>query len=239
MVAVVQARMGSTRLSGKVLRHLAGRPVLDWVVGAARSADQVDDVVVATSVLDADDPIAAWASAAGVPVVRGSESDVLSRFVLAADESRADAVVRLTADCPLLDAVLIDQVVAVWRRDPGLGYVSTTLQRTLPRGLDVELISTPALRTTDVRATGYDRVHVTSSAYSPGSDIRRAGIVVSPSSSDLRVTLDTDADAALLDALVRLLPPSPRWYEVVATLRSHPEIVALNAHVEQKSVEEG
>ncbi|GAA5095571.1 hypothetical protein GCM10025760_28080 [Microbacterium yannicii] len=239
VVAVIQARMGSTRLPGKVLRELDGRPVLDWVVSAALSAREVDDVVVATSALTADDPIAAWGRERGVGVVRGSDSDVLSRFALAAAETRADAVVRLTADCPLLDAVLIDQVIAVWRGDPGLGYVATTLNRTLPRGLDVELVSREVLDEMDRTAVGYDRIHVTSRAYSVDSVVPRAGIIVAPASSHLRVTLDVEEDAALLDALVPLLPRPPRWRDVVRILEAHAELVALNAGVAQKRIEEG
>lgn len=134
VVAVIQARMGSGRLPGKVLIPLGGRPVLDWVVRAARSATEVDEVVIATSTSSADDEIAFAGARLGCRVVRGSEEDVLSRFVLAADASEADAIVRLTADCPLLDPALIDQVVRTWSRDPALGYVSTTLIRTLPEG---------------------------------------------------------------------------------------------------------
>ncbi|MFD4959990.1 cytidylyltransferase domain-containing protein [Microbacterium sp. NPDC058389] len=239
VVAVVQARMGSTRLPGKVLRDLGGRPVLEWVVSAARTAREVDQVVVATSTDAADDAVVAWAHEFGVDVVRGSETDVLSRFVLAAVETRADAIVRLTADCPLLDAVLIDHVVGLWRRDPGLGYVATTLERTLPRGLDVELVTREVLIETDRVAVGHDRVHVTSRVYAAESAVPRAGIVVAPASSHLRVTLDVDQDAALLDALVPLLPSSPRWYDVVRVLQAHPEIAAINADVEQKRIEEG
>jgi spore coat polysaccharide biosynthesis protein SpsF len=172
-------------------------------------------------------------------VVRGSESDVLSRYALAADESGADAVVRLTADCPLLDFVLIDQVVAMWRRDPALGYVATTLERTLPRGLDVELISREVLDEMDRVAVGYDRAHVTSLAYAPGSLVARAGIVVAPSASHLRVTLDVEEDAALLDALIPLLPHPPHWRDVVRTLETHPQLASLNAAVVQKRIEQG
>lgn len=98
--AVIQARVGSTRFPGKVLEDLGGRPVLEWVVRAARSATQIDTVVVATSTKAADDDVAELAATLGVAVVRGSEDDVLSRFVAALDAHPADAVVRLTADCP-------------------------------------------------------------------------------------------------------------------------------------------
>ena len=146
VTAVIQARAGSSRLPGKVLLDLGGRPVLSWVVRAAQEAAEVDEVVIATSDRDLDDPVEEAARELGVACVRGSEDDVLSRFVLALDTHPADAVVRLTADCPLLDPGLIDAVVALWRAVPERDYVSTVLVRTLPRGLDVEVVKAEALR---------------------------------------------------------------------------------------------
>lgn len=238
--AVIQARMGSSRLAGKVLRPLGGTPVLSWVVGAARATPDVDGVIVATSSESGDDVIAALAGQMGVPVVRGDEHDVLGRFATALSEHPCDAVVRLTADCPLLDPALVGQVVAAWRRDPSLEYVSTTLIRTLPRGLDVELISSSALRRLDASATDYHRSHVTSGAYTDPGLFRMLGLVVQPDASDLRVTLDTPEDAALLDGLVSILGLGPHpWRLVVETLREHPELIALNALVQQKRPELG
>lgn len=239
MVAVVQARTGSSRLPGKVLLPLAGRPVLGWVVRAAQEAG-VDEVVVATSTAPCDDAVVDLARELGVRVVRGSELDVLSRFVLAAEQTAADAVVRLTADCPLLDPALIRGVVAAWRSDPSLDYVATTLVRTLPRGLDVELVSRAALAHADAEAVEHHRVHVTSWLYAGPGTHRTLGLVVQPDSHDLRVTLDTAEDAALLDALVAELGDRPpAWRELVDVLRSRPELTALNASVAQKPLEEG
>ncbi len=238
--AVVQARAGSTRLPGKVLRPLAGRPVLEWVVRAARSSPGVDEVVVATSVRDVDDPVAELATSLGVPVVRGSEDDVLERFVHAVEAHPCDAVVRLTADCPLLDPALVGVVVAAWRARPRADYVATTLVRTLPRGLDVELARTDALLDVSRTAAGHDRVHVTSGLYADPERFDLTGVVVAPDASDLRVTLDTPQDAEALDALVRLLGDAPPpWREVVRALRAHPEVVAINAEVRQKTLDQG
>jgi spore coat polysaccharide biosynthesis protein SpsF len=166
VLAVVQARTGSSRLPGKVLRPLGDSTVLGWVVRAARQSPGVDDVVVATSTAPDDERVADAARELGVQVVRGSETDVLSRFLQALDEHPADGVVRLTADCPLLDPALIGQAVAAWRADAALDYVSTTLVRNLPRGLDVEVASADVLRAVSGTATGYHRTHVTSSIYS-------------------------------------------------------------------------
>ena len=238
--AVIQARAGSTRLPGKVLEDLGGRPVLEWVVRAARAATRVDEVIVATSTLVGDDAVADLATSLGVPVVRGSEGDVLSRFVAALDAHPADAVVRLTADCPLLDPTLIDAVAGAWAAAPTHDYVSTVLVRCLPRGLDVELVSAQALRAVDRMATGHDRVHVTSALYADPTAYRLLGLCVTPPADDLRVTLDTADDLVLLRALVAVLPDAPPpWRDVVAALRARPDLVALNAGVRQKPIEAG
>ncbi len=240
VVAVIQARMGSTRLPGKVLRELGGRAVLGWTVRAAQAARLVDEVIVATSVLDEDDAIIAYAEDLGVRAVRGSADDVLDRFHTAIDGVEADVVVRLTSDCPMLDPQVIDDVVALWLNDRELDYVATTLVRTLPRGLDVELATRAALDRAWSEAEGFHRSHVTSWLYRDGSDARRAGIVFAPTASDLRITLDVEEDLALLTALTAIagdrIVPHP---ELIALLRAHPEIAALNAEVEQKALEQG
>lgn len=237
--AVVQARTGSTRLPGKVLRPLGGRPVLDWVVTAAQKAPGLDEVVVATSTDPGDDPVAERAALLGAAVVRGPEDDVLARFTQAAREHPCDAVVRLTADCPLLDPELVGLVAAAWRQSPGHDYVATTLVRTLPRGLDVELARVDALQDLDATATGYDRVHVTSGLYGDPERFRCLGLVVSPAANDLRITLDTPQDAELLDGLVEALDGRTGWRDVVAVLRTRPDLVARNADVQQKPLEAG
>lgn len=233
--AVIQARHSSTRLPGKVLRPLAGRSVLSWAIRAAARAGHVDTVIVATSTAADDDPVADEASRAGAEVVRGPLDDVLARYELAARTHPCDALVRLTADCPLHDPALIDQVVGVWLADPELQYVSNVLVRTLPRGFDTELVRRDVLAEQFETATGAHREHVTSGIYSRPSVYRCAGVVAGEDHSDLRVTLDTRQDAELLDEVVSVLGDGvPRWRDVVALLRSRPDLVALNAQVAQK-----
>jgi spore coat polysaccharide biosynthesis protein SpsF len=233
--------MGSSRLPGKVLRPLGGRPVLSWVIRAARVAEAVDEVVVATSSAGEDDDIVKLCADLGVPVVRGSADDVLSRFLLALDQHPADAVVRLTSDCPLLDPQVITQTVSAFRavRDT-FDYFSTTLVRCLPRGLDVEIASVAALRELARYATGPHRVHVTSGLYTDPDRWLVGGLSFLPKADDLRITLDTDADAALLDALVAQTGDQPMpWRRLVRLLRTRPDLVALNADVRQKTLNEG
>ncbi|WP_199430824.1 cytidylyltransferase domain-containing protein [Qaidamihabitans albus] len=235
--AVIQARSSSTRLPGKVLRPLAGRSVLGWVVRAAAATPGIDRVVVATSESPDDDAVVEEALRRGAEVVRGPLDDVLARYLLACERYPADAVVRLTADCPLHDPELLGQIVALWRAQPHLDYVSTTLVRTLPRGFDAELVRAPVLFEQGREPAGPHREHVTPRIKNQPDRYTCSGVVVAPAADDLRVTLDTEADWAVLEGVVaRLGDAAPRWRDVVTLLRSRPDLVALNAHVEQRKV---
>jgi spore coat polysaccharide biosynthesis protein SpsF len=242
LIAVVQARTGSTRLPRKVLRDFGGRPVLAWVVGAAQRSGVCDEVIVATTTDPADDEVAALATAVGARVVRGSTDDVLSRFLLAADAANtqpADGIVRLTSDCPLLDPSVIAmcaQAFAPRRVD----YVTTDHVHTVAHGFDVEIVSVDALRRLDSVATGADRTHVTSYIASHPTEFQIASVAFDPACADLRVTLDEPADAELIDAIVAELgDDATSWRAVVALLRARPDLVALNAHVEIKPIAAG
>lgn len=241
MAGVIQARAGSARLPGKVLYPLLGRPVLGWTVRAAQASGVLDEVVVATSVLPEDDIVAALGLDLGATVVRGSQDDVLARFLVVLDERAPDVVVRLTADCPLLDPALIRLAVRTFlAADGSLDYLSTVLDRSLPRGLDVEVVSAAALRRVAAHAQGADRAHVTSAIYGAPTDYAVAGLTFRPGAQDLRVTLDTADDLRLLEAVVAELGDRPPgWREVVELLRRRPELTDLNAHVRQKTLDEG
>lgn len=235
--AVIQARLSSTRLPGKVLRPLGGRSVLSWVIRAAARTHNIDSVIVATSSATEDDPLAEEALRCGALVIRGPLDDVLERYLLAVREHPCDAVVRLTADCPLHDPSLIAQVVGTWRADPGLDYVSNILVRRYPRGFDTELVRTEVLAEQDRVPTGAHREHVTSNIYTHPEAYRLAGVAPAVDNSDLRVTLDTAEDFQLLSAVVAELGDEVlRWDDVVGLLRSRPDLVALNASVAQKAL---
>ena len=160
-VAVIQARVGSTRFPGKVLADLCGKPMLAHVIERASLAETLDDVVVATTVEPGDDIVANLAGEYGALVTRGPAADVLSRYVLAAREHHAAVVVRITSDCPLVDPNLIDRLVRL-RASAGADYASNELPPTYPQGYDLEVLSTQCLMRLDAESVlDYHREHVT------------------------------------------------------------------------------
>ena len=236
-LGIVQARMGSTRLPGKVLRKLGGRTVLERVVRSAFAADVLDELVVATSVEDTDDAIEAECARLGVPCTRGPVDDVLTRVLDVLDKHPADTVLRFTADCPLLDPAIVTRAARVFAAVPGLDYLTTSLTRTLPRGLDVEVARAAALYSLDEKATGYHRTHVTSYLYTHPDEFDVLGLTLQPDLSHLRLTLDTEADWKLIEGVVAALGDDPAPLAAVAKyLGDRPELAGVNAHVRQKEL---
>jgi spore coat polysaccharide biosynthesis protein SpsF len=199
--------MGSSRLPGKVLMPLAGRPVLDHVFTRVSAAELIDDVVVATSDLPGDNSIEDYCRIRGWACVRGPESDVLSRYAMAVRQSEADIVARVTSDCPLFSPLILDGMLAAF--DPEtLDYMSTNWpERTYPVGLDCELMSgAKLLDIADTATDPYDREHVTPHFYRNPDRFRLAGYPCARQLSHLSITLDTRED---YDRLVMLLGRHP------------------------------
>lgn len=235
---VIQARLGSQRLPGKVLLSLAGRPVLSWVIQAALDSGVTDRVVVATTDRPEDDAIVECAIGSGVEIIRGSSDDVQSRFIAAVEKWESSFIVRLTADCPLVDPRLISDVVKS-REATEADYVSNFLPRTLPRGLDVEVFRPKALLEARDFSDPTARVHVTPCFYRNPSRFSVRGITYSPDASKYRVTLDTKEDWALLTRINEDLGSPPyAWQFLVEYLESNPEAVAINARVRHKELHE-
>jgi spore coat polysaccharide biosynthesis protein SpsF len=235
-LGIIQARMGSTRLPGKVLRQLAGRTVLDRVVRAARASGVLDDLVVATTTDPIDDAIEVECAAIGIACYRGPVDDVLSRFLGVLDTHDSDLVMRFTADCPLLDSRLIAMAWRVFGAS-GADYLTTSIARTLPRGLDVEIVRTPVLKAIDGLATDHHRTHVTSYIYTHADEFDVIGLTMQPDLSHLRLTLDTEDDWKLIEAIIGHFGDEPvEVRELADWLAGQPDLVLLNAHVEQKAL---
>jgi spore coat polysaccharide biosynthesis protein SpsF len=237
---VTQARTGSTRLPGKVLLTAAGRTMLDHHLD--RLVARGLDVYVATTDLEADDSVADLAQRRDVPVFRGSEDDVLSRFAGCARTYDLDVVVRVTSDCPLIDGAVVAEGVARFlqlREEHGDVYLSNTLERTYPRGFDFEVFTATALARADREATTPgDREHVTPWLYAGPhrlphvAQVRRA-----VDRSRYRVTLDTVEDLEVLRRLFDEHGAAALDCDgIVQVLDAHPELVALNAGVTQRGI---
>ncbi len=236
-VVIVQARMTSTRLPGKVLRPLAGRPMLAQQLARLRRC-AVEEIVVATSDNSTDDPVAHLARAEGVGCFRGSEHDVLERFHGAAAEARADVVVRVTADCPLIDPEITDRVIReLVERASSCDYASNVLERTYPRGLDAEAFFADVLaRMHRLARSSASREHVTLLPRSemPGLFLRHS-VTDAENNADLRWTVDTEADLRMIERIYEGLELGQRYRpyrEVLRWVRAHPEVSELNRGVE-------
>ncbi len=214
---VIQARMGSNRLPGKVLEPLAGRPMLSFMLDRLRDI-QVDHLVVATSDLGRDDPVEVVAKEAGVEVVRGSESDVLSRFIAALDIYPADNVIRLTADCPLIDAGLVNAVLAT-HLARGADYTSNVLPRTFPKGLDVEVIRSDVLRVANREALEHvEREHVTPFIYRRPERFALANHTGSIPLGKEWWTVDTREDLTFVRSVVAKIGDSDSSWQTILRL---------------------
>jgi glutamate-1-semialdehyde 2,1-aminomutase len=236
VVAIVQARMGSTRLPGKVMARLHDRLVVDHVVGRLQRAQLIDRIVVAIPVGALDDPLAAHLEGRGVAVARGPEDDVLTRFAIASRGTSATHLVRITADCPLLDPTLVDAVVG--RLLVGdVDYVSNVEPRHFPDGLDVEAMTIEAFEKADREASdAFSRMHVTPFVHGRRANLRSGGFrkaaVVAPANfAHLRWTLDEPEDLELLERVFALIEPDASWLDVVALLTSKPELLSINGHI--------
>ena len=235
VLAVIQARLGSTRLPGKTLADLGGRPMLAHVVERAAAIPGVDGVVVATTANPRDDRLAEWARQAGLDCVRGSEDDVLDRFHDALARHPCDAVVRVTPDCPFLDPEVSGLVVDAWLSAEGaVDYASNVEPPTFPDGLDTEVISSAALSAAwrEARLPS-DREHVTPFVRRDPRRFAQAAVRHDPDLSRLRWTVDTPADLDFARAVVARLAPAGRerfgLREILALLEREPDLARLNA----------
>jgi len=239
VVAIIQARMSSTRLPGKVLLDVAGEPMLARVVNRTRRATTLHDVAIATTTKPADEPIVKLCAVRGWPCFRGSEEDVLDRYYWAAKEHRADFIVRITSDCPLVEPEIVDLIVqGILERGP-VDYVSNTIPpRSFPRGLDVEAISFKALE----RAWREDdnpawREHVTPYIYRHPEKFVLRAVMNDQDFSHMRWTVDTPEDLAFVRRIYGHFGHDRfSWREVLALLKEHPEWLEINRYVQQKVI---
>ncbi|MBT6471022.1 MAG: NTP transferase domain-containing protein, partial [Candidatus Marinimicrobia bacterium] len=229
-LAIVQARMTSSRLPGKVLSDICGKPSLQRMLERINMASSIDKVVVATTINTSDDLIVELCEKLKVDIFRGDEDDVLGRFCGAAEVAEAEIVIRLTADCPMIDPDVIDEVVSafsIYNHD----YLSNTIDRTYPDGLDIEVMSIDALREAHKKAVApFLREHVT--PYISGrrpdlgaGDFRVGQIRFVADFSHIRWTLDTKEDLQRIRSLVSKLPEDYRWLQALSIATQEPDLL--------------
>ncbi|OUC13624.1 MAG: acylneuraminate cytidylyltransferase [Alkalinema sp. CACIAM 70d] len=242
-VIIVQARMTSTRLPGKVLKTVLGKPLLEYQLERLQRVSLADQIVVATTVNETDQPIVDLCVRLSIPVYRGSEEDVLARYYEAATQFAAEVIVRVTSDCPLIDPELIDRVIAQYQENhPRDSYVANFSldRRTYPRGLDVEVFSYQALKEANQEAfEAHQREHVTPFIYQNPTRYTLAALHGDRDYSYHRWTVDTPEDFALIRLLLEeLTPVHPQFsfQDVLTLLEQHPAWIEINAHIEQKKL---
>ncbi|MGA8617152.1 MAG: glycosyltransferase family protein [Candidatus Sulfotelmatobacter sp.] len=239
VVAIIQARMGSTRLPGKVLTEIHGHPMLWHVVRRTRAAKTLDQVIVATTTEPADDAIVAFCSEHGVVFFRGSEMDVLDRYYQAARQHDAHIIVRITADCPLIDPEIIDKTVRAFLSE-NPDYASNSIVRCYPRGLDTEVISLQALQSAWHEARkGYQRTHVTPYIYEDPGRFRTLSVSGDEDWSAYRWTVDTPEDLEFVRAIYsRGEGKNFLLSDVLQLIQREPELAEINRSVAQKALHE-
>ncbi|HLC02289.1 MAG TPA: glycosyltransferase family protein [Anaerolineales bacterium] len=244
VVAIIQARMASTRLPGKVLEDIHGLPMLARVVERARRAQTLDRIVVATTTDPSDQPVADLCEARDYPFYRGHPTDVLDRYLQAARTFKADVIVRLTGDCPLIDPAVIDQTVrAFLDAEPPLDFATNRYidDRTFPIGLDTEVCSASALqRAWEHGDQPHHREHVMPYLYEVDGRFRTLHVRTSPSYGSLRWTVDSRDDLAFVRQVYASFGGRDdfSWLDVLKTLEAHPELARLNAAVRRKDLTE-
>lgn len=241
VVAIIQARMGSSRLPGKVLKDIGGVPMLARVVVRARRARSLGRVVVATTTDPGDDLLAAYCRKQGFPVFRGDPYDVLDRYYQAARRFDAEIIVRLTADCPVIDPREIDRTVSAFL-DAKVDFAANRLpppwHRTTPIGMDTEVVTFRALaRAWREAEAKYEREHVMPYFYEEAGRFNILLVDHDPDLGDLRLTVDTPEDLELVRKVFDRFGNTDEFSmaEMAALLENHPELRQLNAAVTHKT----
>jgi glutamate-1-semialdehyde 2,1-aminomutase len=232
VVAIVQARMGSMRLPNKVMKPLVGVPMIELLLRRLSKSNQLDQIVLATSTDPRNTSLVEHVERLGYTCIRGSETDVLARYLVAARQTQADVVVRITGDCPLIDAALVDQIIELFNTTE-LDYLSNTSPATYPDGLDTEVFSIEALeRAGHETQEQFDHEHVTPYLRRPGL-FKTASLTHNQDLSGLRWTVDEPADFEVVSKVFQHFAPNIHfsWTDVLALQHQNPDIFAANHNI--------
>lgn len=232
VVAIVQARMGSTRLPNKVMRHIGGVPMIELLLARLANSKHLSQIVLATSTNECNTPLVEHVEKLGYICVRGSENDVLARYLAAGRQVQADVVVRITGDCPLIDPEVVDEAIEKFMSS-GVDYLSNSNPATFPDGLDTEVFSLQALEQAGNESQdGFDHEHVTPYLRKPGL-FKTAALTHSEDLSNLRWTVDEPADFEVVSQVFAHFAPDIHfsWTKVLQLQRSKPALFAANHNI--------
>ncbi|GED63645.1 cytidylyltransferase domain-containing protein [Lysinibacillus fusiformis] len=239
IVAIIQARMGSTRLPGKILKKVNGRPLLSYQLERLQQSNYINDLVIATTLNEKDDLIVEFCKKNNILWFRGSEKDVLARYYETAKTFKADAIVRITSDCPIIDVQVVDKTIQYFV-DNNYEYVSNTVDRTYPRGLDTEAFTFEALEKAYKEAVmERDREHVTAYFYTNPDVFKISSVRNETDYSKYRWTVDTEEDFQLIKNIIEKLyndNPNFTFHDTVKLMEANPDWFYINAHIEQKKL---
>ena len=231
---IVQARMNSTRLPGKVLKEIGGRPLIIFLIERLILCKEVDEIIIATTVNESDDQIVKACRDAKTKIIRGSEKDVLSRYAEASKQTDANILVRITADCPLIDPYILDELLKLFKSN-SYDYINNTTPPTYPDGLDIEIFTKDALLKANTYAlTAYEREHVTTWMIESGKlDIYSTKSSIDYSS--VRLTVDEEVDLIVINEIVNFFKNRIdfSWSEIKLFIDKFPEIIKINQHIKR------
>lgn len=241
IVAIVQARMGSTRLPGKVMKKILGKEVILHDIERLKQIKNLDEIVIATTTKNTDSIIVETVKNydSNIGIFRGSEEDVLDRYYKAAKKFNADVIVRITSDCPLIDPLVSDKVIDAFI-DNNCDYCSNTLKRTFPQGLDTEVFSFEALeKAWNEAKEDYQREHVTPYLYEHPEKFKLLNISNDKDLSHLRWTLDTIEDFNFINEIYKRLYSEKNIFDmndILNVLEKEPYLIDINKNIKQKSI---
>lgn len=235
---IIQARMGSTRLPGKIMKKIEQKTVLEYVISSLEKSKFIQEIVIATTKNKEDDVIEDKVKKLGKKIYRGSQDNVLERYTFAARENKLDIVIRITSDCPLIDVNIVDSIISEFI-DKKPDYISNTIKRTYPRGMDCEVFSINALERayTDAESDS-DKEHVTPYIYKNQDKFKISNYCADEDNSKYRITLDVEEDFEVISFIIKEINNKRLdfSYESVIKIIEDSKIYTINQHVEQKNI---
>lgn len=245
VAAIVQARFGSTRLAGKILKEISNKPMLWHIVNRLSHSKLINQIIIATTTLPDDDQVQEFCETNNISFYRGSSDDVLSRYFETAKFATADVIVRITSDCPVIDPVIVDKMLEMYfekNRSGKVDYLSNTLVRTFPRGLDTEIFSFDALERAHTEAAQqFEREHVTPYFYNHPEKFSIKNFVNEKDFSFHRWTVDTEEDFRLIEEIYKTLYSKKELFlfeDILKLFEEQLHLININQNVQQKKLGE-